>query len=349
VLEPSSVHDRRPRRRALLVLGILGVVMLLVLGGAGGYYVWSTGAPSGDHQPVSLEIPEGSTTSQIGELLEERSVIRSAFMFRVMARFRGLGGTLEAGAYELTTNMSINAVFEVLREGPLAPPTVTFGVPEGLRVDEVAARAADQLGFTKKAFLKAAAGDFSLSPYLPESAETLEGFLFPKVYEFFPGPKPKTVIDRMLRQFRTEAAELPWANADELGVSPYEIVAIASLIEREARVEPDRAKIARVIYNRLAEDHPLEIDATIQYCLRENRPILLEEREIDCPHNTYRNAGVPPTPIANPGRASLEAALNPADGDWFFYVVIDCDTGEHGFANKEGGPALFASAPSCFD
>ena len=348
MLEPSTVRNRHPRRRALLVLGILAVVMLLVIGGAGGYYVVQTGA-SGQQEALSLEIPQGSTTSQIGELLEERSVIRSAFMFRVMARFRGLGGSIEAGRYELTTNMPLNAVFDALREGPAPIPTVTFGFPEGLRVDQVAGRAAKALGFTRKAFLNAAAGEFSLSPYLPESAETLEGLLFPKVYEFFPNPKPRTVIERMLEQFRTEVADLPWANADELGVSPYEVVTIASLIEREARVEPDRAKIARVIYNRLAENHPLELDASIQYCLGDNRPILLVEREIDCAHNTYRNTGVGPTPIASPGRASLEAALSPAAGDWFFYVVIDCDTGEHGFANKEGGPALFASAPSCFD
>ncbi|MEX2458259.1 MAG: endolytic transglycosylase MltG [Actinomycetota bacterium] len=348
MLEPSTVRDRQPRRRALLVLGILAVVMLLVIGGAGGYYLYATGA-SGDQEAVSLEIPEGSTTSQIADLLEERDVIRSALMFRVMARFRGLGGSIEAGRYELTTNMSLNAVFDTLGEGPVPIPTVTFGFPEGLRVDQVADRAAEQLGFTRKAFLNAANGELSLSPYLPESAETLEGFLFPKVYEFFPNPKPRAVIERMLQQFRIEAADLPWSNAEALGVSPYQVVTIASLIEREARVEPDRAKIARVIYNRLAEDHPLEIDATIQYCLRDNRPILLVEREIDCAHNTYGNAGVPPTPIASPGRASLEAALSPAEGDWFFYVVIDCDTGEHGFADKEDGPALFASAPSCFD
>lgn len=321
--------------------------MLLVIGGAGSYYVWATGA-SGERTPVTVDIPEGSSTTAIGELLEERGVIRSALMFRVMSRMRGLGGSFAAGLYELTTNMPLNAVFDALGEGPVPPPSVTFAVPEGLRVEAVAKRAAEKLGLPEKGFLEAAtSGRFRLPDYLPDGVETLEGFLFPKVYEFFPNPTIETVIERMLRQFQTEVEDLPWENAEALGVSRYEVVVIASLIEREALVPQDRGKISRVIYNRLAENHPLEIDASIQYLLGENRPILLVEREIESPYNTYLHAGLPPTPIASPGRASIEAALNPTPGDWFFYVVIDCETGEHGFTDKEGYSELFASAPDC--
>ena len=311
------------------MLGVLALVMVVVIATLGGFYVYASGA-SGPQTALQFTVPEGATTSEVAELLEQKGVIRSSFLFRLLARFRDV--STQAGLYELSTNMNLAAVFDELNAGPVPPPSVTFAIPEGLRVDEIANRAAEQLGFTAEGFMKAArSGDFSLPPYLAEGTTSLEGFLFPKTYEFFPNPKPKAVIERMLDQFSTEVEDLPWSNADQFGLTPYQVVVAASLIEREARADEDRGKIARVIYNRLGIGQALEIDATIQYALGENRPITNDDKAIDSPYNTYQHTGLTPTPIAAPGLESIRAALEPTPGDWLYYLVVDPESGRHEF------------------
>lgn len=315
--------------------GLLILVLVLVLLGAGafGLYRYAVGA-SGPTRQVALEIAEGSTAADVGKLLEERDVIRSALAFRVSAQLRGFGSDIQAGAYELTTNMAITEVFDVLEAGPLVE-TVSLTVPEGLEVGEIAATAGEALGLDTVAFQRAAtSGDLALEPYLPQGTETVEGFLFPKTYEFGrEGLSEEAVIERLLAQFEAEAATLDWGRAEDLGLTHYETVIVASLIEREARVPQDRAKVSAVIHNRLEEGLPLQIDATVQYALPEgNRELTFEDYEFESPYNTYLHPGLPPTPIASPGLASLEAALNPADADFLYFVVIDAETGRHAFA-----------------
>ncbi len=248
---------------------ILLLVLVVLAAGAFGLYRYATGA-SGPARPAAVEIAEGATAADVGELLEDRGVIRSALAFRISAELRGFGSDIQAGAYELTTNMPISEVFEVLELGPLVE-TVSLTVPEGLEVREVATQAGQALGVDPGAFERAAAsGDYVLEPYLPEGTETIEGFLFPKTYEFgTDGLDEEAVIDRLLAQFEEEAGTLDWSRADDLGMTHYEVVIVASLIEREARVPQDRSKIAAVIHNRLREGMPLQIDATVQYALPE--------------------------------------------------------------------------------
>lgn len=312
---------------------ILLLVLVVLAAGAFGLYRYATGA-SGPARPAAVEIAEGATAADVGELLEDRGVIRSALAFRISAQFRGFGSDIQAGAYELTTNMPISEVFEVLELGPLVE-TVSLTVPEGLEVREVATQAGEALGVNPGAFERAAAsGDYVLEPYLPEGTETIEGFLFPKTYEFgTDGLDEEAVIDRLLAQFEEEAGTLDWSRADDLGMTHYEVVIVASLIEREARVPQDRSKIAAVIHNRLREAMPLQIDATVQYALPEaNRELTFEDYEFESPYNTYLHPGLPPTPIASPGLASLQAALDPAEADFLYFVVVDPETGRHEFA-----------------
>lgn len=315
--------------------GALILLLVLVVLGAGafGFYRYAVGA-SGPTRQVALEIAEGSTAADVGELLEGRGVIRSALAFRISAQLRGFGSDIQAGAYELTTNMAITDVFDTLEAGPLVE-TVSLTIPEGLEVREIAATAGEALGLDTMTFHRAATGgDFALEPYLPQGTETVEGFLFPKTYDFGPeGLSEEAVIERLLAQFEAEAATLDWGRAEDLGLTHYETVIVASLIEREARVPRDRAKISSVIHNRLREGMPLQIDATVQYALpEENRELTFDDYEFESPYNTYLHAGLPPTPIASPGLASLEAALNPADVDYLYFVVTDPDTGRHAFA-----------------
>jgi UPF0755 protein len=316
-------------RRGLLILLLLLVALPTA---AFGVYRYATGA-SGPSRPVSFEVPEGATASEVGDLLAEAEVIRSSLAFRIAAGIRGLGEDLQAGDYDMRTNMSIDDVLTTLERGPIVR-TVTVTIPEGLEVDEVADAVGEDLGLDPAAFAEVASdGSFALPPYLPEGAESLEGFLFPKTYEFPRQVDEEAVISRLLAQFEEEAATLDWGSAEELGLTHYEVVTVASLIEREARVDADREKISAVIHNRLAEGMPLQIDATVQYALPEkNRELTFDDYEFESPYNTYLHPGLPPTPIASPGLASLAAALEPADADYLYFVVTDPETGEHAFA-----------------
>jgi UPF0755 protein len=260
-------------------------------------------------------------------------VIRSSLAFQLTAQIRGVGSSLQAGTYQLLTNMTVSEAFDALEAGPVVE-TVTATFPEGLEVEEAAAVAAESLGVDLSSFRAAAtSGQFVLPPYLPQGTETVEGFLFPKTYEFPTAIDEQEVIGRLLAQFKEEAATLDWSRAEGLGLTPYQVVVVASLIEREARAPEDRANIAAVIHNRLREGMPLQIDATIQYALPEANRILTEEDyELESPYNTYLHQGLPPTPIASPGLASLRAALEPANVHYLYFLVVDEKTGRHEFA-----------------
>lgn len=324
----------RHRFRGRAGRGLLIFLLVLVLAGTGVAvaYRYATGA-SGPSRPVTVEVPDGATAEEVGGILEDSGVIRSSLGFRVVAQIRGLGSSLQAGTYQLATNMTVSEVLDALAAGPAAE-TVMATFPEGLEVEEAAAVASEHLGLDQEAFRSAAtSGEFALPPYLPSGVGTVEGFLFPKTYEFPAEVDERAVIARLLAQFEEEAATLDWSRAEDLGLSPYEMVVVASLIEREARIPADRAKISAVIHNRLREEMPLQIDATVQYALPEDNRLLTEEDyEVDSPYNTYLYQGLPPTPIASPGLASLRAALEPADADFLYFVVVDQESGRHGFA-----------------
>jgi UPF0755 protein len=296
-------------------------------------YRYATGA-SGPSRPVAVEIPEGATAEDVGAILEDAGVIRSSLAFRLVAQLRGVGSSLQAGSYSLLTNLTVSEVFDVLDDGPVVK-TVTATFPEGLEVGEAAVVASESLGVDEGAFREVAtSGQFTVPPYLPQGVGTVEGFLFPKTYEFPAMVDEHAVINRLLDQFEQEADSLDWSSAEDLGLSPYEVVVVASLIEREARVPGDRAKVSAVIHNRLREGMPLQIDATVQYALPEGNRLLTEEDYgFKSPYNTYLHPGLPPTPIASPGLASLRAALEPADADYLYFLVVDEETGRHAFTD----------------
>jgi len=307
--------------RLLVLLIALGLVVAVVAGGV--YYEWATGA-SGPQKPLVVTIPIGATGSQVATLLKKDGVIRSVLAFRVLAKLRHFSSGFQAGQYRLKTNMTISAVLGALRQGPFVE-TVRATFPEGLTVKEMASRAHDQLGVKTSDFVKSAtSGTWSLPPYLPGGEKTVEGFLFPSTYDFFKGASADDVIRRLIAQFKTEAAPLPWGNAKALGMSDYEIVIVASLIEAETRFDVDRPKVAAVIYNRLRRGMHLELDTTVQYALGKPKPKLtFDDLKVKSPYNTYLHPGLPPTPIKSPGVASLAAALNPANANYLYFLAID--------------------------
>ncbi|HEV8420657.1 MAG TPA: endolytic transglycosylase MltG [Actinomycetota bacterium] len=331
-LPKRAERKPRERRRGLVILATILILLIAFAATGVGFWSWATSA-AGPKTKVVVTIPQGASGSDVASLLEQEGVIRSTWAFKLMARFRGFSGGFQAGVYtNLATNMSVEDALDALKKGPLPKKSVRALLPEGLTVGQTAARVQDQLGIRRADFMSAAnSGEWSLPPYLPKGTKSLEGFMFPKAYEFEAGVTADAVVKRLLAQFKLEARDLPWSRYKSIGLKrPYDVVTVASMIEREARFPEDRPKIARVIYNRLARGMPLQIDATVQYALGAWRPLTLRDLKFESPYNTYLHQGLPPTPIASPGLASLEAALSPAKGKWLYYVVIDAQ-GHHAF------------------
>jgi UPF0755 protein len=323
----------RPRRRGLKIFVAL-MLFAAAIGATGvTYYRWCQAKPDGPQLALSLAVPRGSSGSEVVSMLHDRGVIRCGLVSRLEVKRRH--ETFEAGTYRLSTNMALDDALDVMERGPAAPPSVRLTIPEGWRLTQMAARVQEELGIPSTEFLDAATSrSYSLRPYLPPGTPTVEGFLFPNTYRFIKRiATASSVIHELLQEFATEVGSLPWVNARRLGVSDYQVVTIASMIEREARVPRDRAKIAAVIYNRLKIGMSLGIDATIQYIDPNPSDGLTDsDLHIDSPYNTRLHAGLPPTPIASPGLASLRAALDPAHVGYLYYVLCGAD-GHHAFAN----------------
>lgn len=341
--DPAAVDElygREPKKvrrigRWLVALSVLALMMLVAVAGAG---LWIKGQvdPSGPPgAAVVFNIPNGSTTSQIADKLAEANILSSGEVFRWYLRFKG-GGPFEAGQYHLKESSSMGNVVAVLEKGPDLPPAYNLTIPEGLWVSEIAKRVDKVETLDGATFLELANGGTVRSLFQPDGVTTLEGLLFPETYRIEEGEDEEGLLRRLVDTFDQVASELGYADAPaRVGVSPYEAIIVASLVESEAKVDEDRPKIARVIYNRLEQGIPLGIDATFYYVLGEDRKgtsLRQSDLEMDSPYNTRTNAGLVPTPIAAPGRASLEAAMNPEPGDWLYYVLADAD-GHHAFSN----------------
>jgi len=288
--------------------------------------------------PVQVEIPEGAGTREIAEILAENGVIENAAMFRLRTRTGDIDGKLRSGIYDLATGMPYEAVIEKLLAGPPIP-YVTVTIPEGYRLEQIAERYEEVAGIPAADFLelaKSQVATFSANhPYLADvPTGSLEGYLFPKTYRIVEGSSASDVIEIMLDQFDLELQEVDLAAAYDRGLSLHEVVTIASMVEREAKVGEERPLVSSVIQNRIERGMKLEIDATIEYVLQANRPRLLnKDLEIDSPYNTYMYGGLPPGPIASPGLASLQAAAQPAETEYIYYVLTSED-GSHTFATN---------------
>lgn len=333
---PPEPRRRRTRLTPLGKLVIFVLVLLVPLGAFAGY-VTSVSKGSAGGSEVAVVITPGSPASKIASQLENAGVIRAAWLFRLYSKVKGTEGSLKPGEYVFRKNMSYAQVVAILEKGPKILIT-RVTIPEGKTVREVAQILDSVAGISASEFLAEATSGEHTTPLLPKGSKNLEGVLFPKTYDLKEGTTAAEVVDIMLRQFEEETAPLNIeARARALGVTPYEAVIIASMIEREAKVPQDRAKISRVIYNRLERGMRLQIDATVQYGIylktgAYKNPFHQSDYAFRSPYNTYLIDRLPPGPIAGPGFASLRAALNPVAGEWLYYVLIN-DRGEHAFAN----------------
>jgi UPF0755 protein len=322
-----------PRRRRWVLRSILLVLVLLVVGaGLGALWVERRIHPRGPvGEAVSITIPPGSSNARIGELLARDDVVSDATVFRWYVRILG-GGPFQAGDFTFRRRDDLKRVVDVLERGPdVQRDRVT--IPEGLTLAQIAERVGRLPGRSAETFKQAAGSGQVRSVFQPPNSTNLEGFLYPDTYFVTDEDNELDILTRMVAQFDQVATELGYTGTQEAtGHSPYETVILASMVEREAKVDEDRAKIARVIENRLQRDMLLQIDATLIYGLGGDKERLLNaDLQSDSPYNTYRFKGLPPTPIASPGRASLQAALAPEPGPWLYYVLAD-ESGRHAFA-----------------
>ncbi|MEU6724330.1 endolytic transglycosylase MltG [Nonomuraea wenchangensis] len=336
---PAAEVKKGGRRRAARKAGLVAAGLAVALIGAGvgvivlvKPYLSPADFEGRGEGTVTVRIPPGSSAQAIGVALADAGVVASAGSFVRATEDRAVTGRLRPGTYRLRKGMAATAALDLLLDaGSRVVKRVT--VPEGMRVSEVLARLAKQTGLSLREFLAVDKGLVGLPSYAPG----LEGFLFPATYEIEPGDTPVDVLAAMVERFGAEARRLRLAEqAARVHLTPLEAVTVASMIQAEGGTDADYPKIARVIYNRLQRGTPLEIDSTVLYA-QKRRTLRVTEKDtkVDSPYNTYRHKGLPPGPIANPGAKALVAALNPADGDWHWFVTTDPAHRITKFTNKE--------------
>lgn len=308
---------------ALIVVAALGVVFYSAWKG------WTSPWGTADQQFL-IEIERGMTAEQIGELLLTKGVLKGTTFFLIMADLRGFGGSLKAGEYMIRGDQSPAEVVGMIGDGQIYRHPIL--IPEGVTRQQIAEVLEKHRICTGEEFLRATSGGVKQDVGLqggPAAAPTVEGYLFPDTYHWERNVEPDRILKRMMRRFNQVYLELTeevqeserWWQIEEDG-SVLALVTVASLVEREAKRSEDRPLVASVFRNRLKKDMPLQSEATIRYITDNWQTALTKEDfEIDSPYNTFKNKGLPLSPICNPGRESLRAAMRPAKSDYLYFMA----------------------------
>lgn len=301
------------------------------------YYKKSLEAVSSiDKESVAIEIPSGSSSQDIGEILEANKLIKNKWIFLLKVKTLDTKASLKAGSYNLNKSMDLETIVDSLIKGGKSGNTVSFTIPEGYEIEDTAQKLSKEnivdydkfieLTKDKKNFEE----EFIFLKQL-DDGQSLEGFLFPSTYEIYENHGEEDIIKRMLQGFekvyKKDIEEVLKTSDFNLN----EIITLASIVEREAKLDGERPKISGVFHNRLDIGMTLGSCATVQYILGERKEVLTNaETRIDSPFNTYINKGLPPAPIASPGEKSLLAAINPEDVDYLYFTLTGAD-GSHTF------------------
>ena len=313
---------KRKRKTRLPIIWAVVIAIILIVSAP--YIKEFVASESVDGDIVSVEIPMGASTENIGEILKEKGLIKSVTIFKVRAKLSDNGSKMNYGTFNLHEGMCIPDIINTLAGTYAHRPTVMLTVPEGFSVQQIAARA-ESLGLcTKAEFLEALTDDYDYAflkdvPYVEGVHYRLQGFLYPETYEFFLDATAHEVIDKMLGQFEKETKGIKIPR----GRSLYEVVTVASMLEREALLDREMPRIAGVIQNRIDKGMRLQVDATVQYAVTKGeyniKRVTYDDLEIDSPYNTYKNAGLPIGPISNVSVTGIEAALDPEEHGYLYY------------------------------
>lgn len=339
-------------RKLLIYIISLGIVISTVYMGVNFVYSnYIMPVDANNTELVEIEIPRGSSLGTIAQILYDNNLIRSKTAFKLYVDLSNKTSQLKAGKYKLSRNMELGQIMDELLAGNAASDTVSITIIEGWDIRKIAKYLVKEKGFqfTEQEFIDAAKvenfTDFVFLQDIPEDRKKgevgispLEGYLFPDTYLVYQDASPEDIMRKMLVQFEKVYNESVAEKAQDLEMTMDEVVTLASIIQREARISDEFAKVSAVFHNRLKKGMPLGADSTIQFLINEDRwDFSIEETKIDSPYNTYENTGLPIGPIASPGRLALVSAVNPYEEfmnpnkPYLYFVLKDPKTGEHVF------------------
>ncbi|MGN0436319.1 MAG: endolytic transglycosylase MltG [Wujia sp.] len=301
------------------------------------------GTESYEGEDVVVEIPQGASVKKVASILKENGLIKyeAAFIKRYQNEFKG---KINDGTYTLNTGMTTLQMMEAMRVDDTVPEKIdVLVIPEGFTIDLIAARCENQGICTAEEFINAVesvtTSDFPYLADVPIGADVkyrLEGYLFPATYDIYNTTTAESLVEDMTNAFDNYFSEEFQARMEELGYNSYDVITRASIVEREAKVDEERAIIAGVIENRLKIGMQLQMCPTVLYPLTDGlydkQQVLYTDLELDSPYNTYKYTGLPVGPICNPGLACIEAVLYPAEHSYLYYHVADEETGTHVFS-----------------
>lgn len=276
-------------------------------------------------------VGEGDSLFNVVNGLKKKGLIKNEFLFKIYIKKNNLNTNIKPGEYYIDNSQTIRGFVDMLNKGTKDGSYVQITIPEGYEIEQIAALLDAKGIITKEEFLESCK-KYKVPSYVKVSNKlkyALEGYLFPDTYEFKKGTKGEEIITRMLKQFEVVLKDINKKEVDNI----HELITAASLIEKEARIDEDRPKIASVLYNRLNKNMMLQMDASVLYAIGKHKNrVTYEDLKVKSPYNTYVVKGLPPGPICSPGKPSIEAALNPLKTDYVFYVLED--NKKHYFTNN---------------
>lgn len=329
--------EKKLVRRIVFYSGIGIVVLALILAISLYFYVTKALEPVDENNKtaVKIELPIGSTLDTIAQTLEDKGVIRNAKIFKYYTKFKN-ESAFQAGTYKIPPSMSIDDIIKSLKTGKVYRKSeFQLTIPEGLTLDQIGAIIEKKTSFTANEFMKLVTSEKFIKEMKAKYPDTitkdvngkdirykLEGYLYPSTYDFFVAkPTLEEIVDKFIAQTDSMVRSYE-PKLKELKMTPHEFLTFSSLLEREATAQADRETIASVFYNRLEIDMPLQTDPTVLYALGEHKTrVLYKDLEVKNAYNTYTNKGLPPGPIANSGRASMDATVDPAKTDYLYFVA----------------------------
>ncbi len=340
-VQPSPAREIMHKGKGCLAVIVAAAVLIF-----GGYFVWdkATGFvsafgevpdyPGPGSATVTIDVPTGSSLDVIGGILIDADVVKSTKAWDQAVRSEDRAQSVQAGSYVMKRQMRAIDALRLLINPGTSRVQLKFTVLEGLRLSAQVDVLAKSTKIKKSNFQTALKRPQNLG--LPKYAKNRpEGFLFPDTYYLTAESTATSTMQQMVSQYKTVARDIQLeAAATKLKRSPYDVLIVASIIEREVRRDEDRAKVARVLYNRIDKKRKLELDSTVVYAenLKTNTTTA-KDRASKSRYNTYRYRGLPPGPISAPGKAALQAAAQPEPGKWLYFVTVNFETGETKFAN----------------
>lgn len=324
--EPEERHERRARRQAQLrrrrrIVALVGGALLVVILGFVLWYELESNALGPPGKQVVVTVKPGESTDSVISALSDKGVIGSSLAFQISDFFHGTP-TVQPGGYAMHQNQTFSEVRALLAAGPNIYPV---DVRPGNTLSEVATEVSAIPGHTASSFEKAASSGAVHSIFSPPGSDDLEGMLGIGQYLILPGETDLTIVQDMVTRFDryAQGAGLSTTSAAALGMTPYQVITVASITEKEGYYTINMPKVARVIYNRLAQGIALQMDSTVLYAIgQDGGPVTSQDLQIHSPYNTYLTKGLTPTPICMPSVTALKSALDPPPGAWLYFTLV---------------------------